>query len=63
MAKLKKKLLRWDDVRTKKNGDVYCKKCGTFLGMTCDPFAPAIHEACFKHESGNGAAARFTEKK
>jgi hypothetical protein len=27
--------------------DVYCAKCDAFLGMTCDPFAPFFHEACY----------------
>lgn len=30
-----------------KNGDVYCIKCGEFLGMTCDPFRDSYHEKCF----------------
>lgn len=30
-----------------KNSSVYCKKCGVFLGMTCDPFAAGTCEGCF----------------
>lgn len=29
------------------NGNVYCAKCGGFLGMTCDPFRDSYHENCF----------------
>jgi len=27
------------------NSDVYCEKCGRFLGMTCDPFRDSCQ--CF----------------
>lgn len=33
-----------------KNGDVYCIKCGCFLGMTCDPFRPEYHDNCFPNK-------------
>ena len=33
------------------NSDVYCSKCGRFLGMTCDPFREAYCEKCFPNET------------
>ena len=30
------------------NGDVYCSKCGKFIGMTCDPFRDGYCKKCFK---------------
>ena len=35
------------------NSDVYCSKCGEFLGMTCDPFRKSYHESCFPDKQTN----------
>ena len=29
------------------NSDVYCIKCGKFLGATCDPFRDNFCKECF----------------
>ena len=34
-----------------KNGDVYCIKCGVFLGAICDPFRLPCCTKCFPKES------------
>jgi len=30
------------------NSDVYCAKCGKFIGMTCDPLRNKYCEMCFE---------------
>ena len=42
--KLREHLLKMVDI---KDSNVYCAKCGVFLGMTCDPFSPDRCKACF----------------
>ena len=33
------------------NSDVYCAKCGEFLGATCDPFRPnSCSKDCFTND-------------
>ena len=42
-------LITYPDTVTVINSDRSCSDCGTFLGMTCDPFGISFCDSCFEH--------------